>query len=44
MVVEAKDNEIHLKVPGIHFKPEPPDKEHVKVTIQRLDAIYDDEP
>lgn len=44
MVVEAKETEVHLEVPGVDFEPEPSDKQHGEVTSQRLDAIYDDEP
>lgn len=44
MVVKAKEAEVHLECPGMDFEPEPPDKQHIEVTSQRLDAIYDDEP
>lgn len=42
MVIEAKENKIHLAGPGIDFELQPPDKNHVKVIAQRLKAIYDD--
>lgn len=44
IIVEAKYTEVHLEEPGVDFEPKPPDKQHVYMTIQRLDAIYDDEP
>ena len=44
MAIEAKETKVYLEWPSVDFEPEPPDKQHVKVTSQRLDAIYDDEP
>lgn len=44
MVVEANEIEMHLEGPNANFEPEPPDKLPVDVAIQRLNAIYDDEP
>lgn len=35
---------MHLEGPNVDFEPEPPDKQHINVTSQRLDTIYDDKP
>jgi hypothetical protein len=45
MADEATYGEIYNAGPGEYFKPKPPDEQvPMKLTDQRLDAIYDEEP
>ena len=44
MVVEAKEDNVHLEGHDIDFESESPDKEPHEVQSQMLNAIYDEEP